>query len=54
MKAGKFVDKMQVFSVAVQEKREQIFLVCAMFDSNQGGAASQIGLIDQKMALFLE
>ncbi|SFS73176.1 hypothetical protein [Paenibacillus sp. BC26] len=54
MKTGKFVDKMQVFSAAVQQKREQIFLVSAMFDGNKGGAASQIGLIDQKMAIFLE
>ncbi|WP_018759927.1 hypothetical protein [Paenibacillus terrigena] len=54
MKTGKFVEKTQVFSGAVQEKREQIFLVSAMFDGNQGGAASQIGLIDQKMAIFLE
>lgn len=54
MKTGKFVDKAQVFSVAVQQKREEIFLVYAMFDGNKGGVASQIGLIDQKMAIFLE
>ncbi|MFD2379733.1 hypothetical protein ACFSWD_01625 [Paenibacillus xanthanilyticus] len=54
MKTGKFVDKTHVFSAAVQLKREQIFLVSAMFDGNKGGAASQIGLIDQKMAIFLE
>ena len=54
MEMGKFIEKMQVFSVEVQEKREQIFLIYGMFDGNNGGAASQIGLIDQKMAIFLE
>lgn len=54
MKTGKFVEKTQVFSVEVQLKREQIFFVSAMFDGNQGDASSQIGLIDQKMAIFLE
>ncbi|GLX66542.1 hypothetical protein MU1_08860 [Paenibacillus glycanilyticus] len=54
MKKGEFVDKTQVFSGDVQLKREQIFLVDAMFDGNKDGAASLIGLVDQKMAIFME
>ncbi|RED55767.1 hypothetical protein [Cohnella lupini] len=51
---GTLVEKEEVYSSKLQQLREQIFLTSVMFDGNNNGAASFIGLIDQKMALFLE
>ncbi|QHT59205.1 hypothetical protein GXP70_03960 [Paenibacillus lycopersici] len=53
-KAGQFVDKTKANSNEIQLERERIFLISALFDGNKGGAASQIDLIDQKMAIFFE
>ncbi len=53
-KTGKLVDKTKVYSGPIQQKKEQIYRMSAMFDGNNGGGASFIGLLDQKMALFME
>lgn len=54
METGKFVEKSLLFSTEVQMKRKKIFLISAMFDADQGDTHSQITIMDQKMAIFLE
>lgn len=54
MEEEKFVDKSLFLSTEVQLKREKIFMISAMFDGDQNDTYSQIMLMDQKMAVFLE